>query len=203
MARHQLLQPLRPILGQSKRRIDMALGDLTSKASVAQTIVEYDSFGRDHFLEKYGFGRSRAYFLVYGGKHYDSKAIVSATHGFQFGSPLRSQDFSGGKATVKPQLESLGRSLGIVSISRSFALCTTLTREFTTLARSFLLLHPTSRLFSSSSKSPVLAISSRCTKQGADTTMRPLNGHTQLYLESICPVGGTCLTPLWRTQEVR
>jgi 5-methylcytosine-specific restriction protein A len=56
----------------------------------------------------YGFGRSRAYFLVFGGKHYDSKAIVGAAHGFQFGSPLRSQDFSGGKVTVKPKLESLG-----------------------------------------------------------------------------------------------
>ena len=112
----------------------MALGDLTSKASVAQAIVQYDSLGRDRFLKKYGFGRSRAYFLVYGGKHYDSKAIVGAAHGFQFGSPLRSQDFSGGKATVKPQLESLGRSLGLFSISKPYALCTALTREFNTLA---------------------------------------------------------------------
>jgi hypothetical protein len=100
--------PVRAIVGCSKKGIDMALGDLTSKAAVAQAIVEYGSLGRDRFLEKYGFGRSRAHFLVHGGKYYDSKAIVGAAHGFQFGSPLRSQDFSGGKVTVKPKLESLG-----------------------------------------------------------------------------------------------
>jgi len=33
---------------------------------------------------------------------------VGAAHGFQFGDPLGPQDFSGGKATVRPKLESLG-----------------------------------------------------------------------------------------------
>jgi len=86
----------------------MTLGDLSSKAAVGKAIHEFDSLGRDHFLKKYGFGRARAYFLVYRGEHYDSKAIVGAAHAFQFGRPLRPQDFSGGQATVRPKLESLG-----------------------------------------------------------------------------------------------
>ncbi len=86
----------------------MAFGDLTSKIAVSKAIEEFDSLGRDRFLEKYGFGRARAYFLVHRGRHYDSKAIVGAAHGFQFGRSLGPQDFSGGKATVRPKLESLG-----------------------------------------------------------------------------------------------
>ena len=86
----------------------MALGDLSSRDAIAQAIQEFDSLGRDRFLTKYKFGRARNYFLVRHGKHYDSKAVVGAAHGFQFGDPLLPKDFSGGKATVRPKLESLG-----------------------------------------------------------------------------------------------
>lgn len=86
----------------------MAFRNLSSKRAVLRAIKECESLGRDRFLAKYGFGQARSYFLVYGGKHYDSKAIVGAAHRFQFGKPLTPYDFSGGKATVRPKLESLG-----------------------------------------------------------------------------------------------
>ena len=39
-------------------------------------MAEYDRLGQDRFLEKYGFGAARSYWLVIDGKTYDSKAIV-------------------------------------------------------------------------------------------------------------------------------
>jgi 5-methylcytosine-specific restriction protein A len=97
----------------------MALGDLSSKAAVDKAIREFDSMGRDRFLAKYGFGPAHTYFLVHAGNHYDSKALVGAAHGFQFGKPLRSQDFSGGQATVRPKLESLGYTVVAQKITKS------------------------------------------------------------------------------------
>jgi hypothetical protein len=88
----------------------MALSDLTSREAVRRAIEEFDRLGRDAFLEKYGFGKARAYFLVEDGRHYDSKAIVGAAYGFQFPDrgPLRAREFSGGEATVRARLEELG-----------------------------------------------------------------------------------------------
>ena len=45
---------------------------------------------------------------MHDGKHYDSKAIVGAAHGFQFDRPLTRDAFSGGEQTVAAKLESLG-----------------------------------------------------------------------------------------------
>jgi 5-methylcytosine-specific restriction protein A len=45
-------------------------------------VAEYDRLGPDRFLEKYGFGAARSYWLVVDGKTYDSKAIVGAAHGY-------------------------------------------------------------------------------------------------------------------------
>jgi len=53
----------------------MALTDLTPEA-VRQAIAEFDSLGRDSFLNTCGFGKARGYFLVHNGKAYDSKAIA-------------------------------------------------------------------------------------------------------------------------------
>ena len=50
----------------------MALGDLTSRDAVFAAVEEFDSLGREAFLEKYGFGRSREYFLKLNGRLYDS-----------------------------------------------------------------------------------------------------------------------------------
>lgn len=43
----------------------MALGDLSSRAAVAQAIQEFDSLGRERFLTKYRFRRARNYFLIH------------------------------------------------------------------------------------------------------------------------------------------
>lgn len=99
----------------------MSLGDLSSKAAIEQAIQEFESLGRDGFLTKYKFGRARNYFLVHHGKHYDSKAIVGAAHGFQFGNPLLPKDFSGGKATVRPKLEGLGYQVVAHQIDDAFS----------------------------------------------------------------------------------
>lgn len=57
----------------------MGLGDLTSDA-VRKALAEFDKLGRDAFLDKYGFGRARDYFVIEDGRRYDSKAIVGAAH---------------------------------------------------------------------------------------------------------------------------
>ncbi|EKX55903.1 putative type II restriction endonuclease [Rhodobacter sp. AKP1] len=79
------------------------------RGDVLKAIDEFDNIGRDAFLEKYGFGRSRSYFLSHNGKLYDSKAIVGSAH--QHASPavgsLAAENFSGGEATVKKLLEAL------------------------------------------------------------------------------------------------
>ena len=86
----------------------MSFKDLSDRKAVLKAISEYDSMGRDAFLSHYGFGKARMFFLVYQGKSYDSKAIVGAAYGHQFGEPLTPTDFSGGQATVVPKLADLG-----------------------------------------------------------------------------------------------
>jgi hypothetical protein len=86
----------------------MALSDLTAE-TVLSAIAEFDRRGRDAFLKKYGFGKSRGYMLQQAGNLYDSKAIVGAAHGYLPNSkPLKFNDFSGGEATVQKALERLG-----------------------------------------------------------------------------------------------
>ena len=79
-------------------------------ASVIRAIDEFKRVGRSNFLQKYGFGKAREYFIYYGGKYYDSKAIVGAASAHYPGSPgpLLAKDFSGGEATVQRTLEKLG-----------------------------------------------------------------------------------------------
>lgn len=87
----------------------MALKDVTADG-VRRAIAEFDAIGRDAFLAKYGFGRSRAYKLVFEDREYDSKAIVGAAHGLsgERFEPLTADAFSGGDATVRTLLERLG-----------------------------------------------------------------------------------------------
>jgi 5-methylcytosine-specific restriction enzyme A len=88
----------------------MPLGDLNSRKAVLQAIKEYDQLGEEAFLERYGFGPARSYFLVHEGRRYPSKAIAGVAHGYQYRrkGPLTSAEFTGGDATVKAKLESLG-----------------------------------------------------------------------------------------------
>jgi 5-methylcytosine-specific restriction endonuclease McrA len=88
----------------------MAFKEITDRQAIIKAIEECDRLGRERFLEEYGFGQAKAYFLEHQGRHYDSKAIVGAAHGIQFPDlgPLTSSDFSGGENTVARLLEKLG-----------------------------------------------------------------------------------------------
>ncbi len=92
------------------------LSDLTSRTAVLAAMAECDRLGREAFLEKYGFGPARRYFLEHNSRHYDSKAIVGAAYGHQFPDrgPLQSSEFSGGQNTVRRRLEDLGFSLVVL-----------------------------------------------------------------------------------------
>lgn len=87
-----------------------SISELTSRQAVLDATVEFDRLGRDAFLETYGFGRARGYFLLVEGRRYDSKAVVGRAYGYQYpeSGPLRAKDFSGGQATVSAKLEELG-----------------------------------------------------------------------------------------------
>lgn len=73
-------------------------------------MAEYDSLGRDEFLRKYGYGRALRYFVRDGDARYDSKAIYGVAYGYEhpYRGPLTNDAFTGGEATVKRRLESLG-----------------------------------------------------------------------------------------------
>jgi 5-methylcytosine-specific restriction enzyme B len=88
----------------------MAFADLTEPAAVVKAMAEADALGRQAFLDKYGFGESRSYFLRHNGTLYDSKAVVGAAHGYQHPDrgPLKPADFVGGEQTVQRKLEQLG-----------------------------------------------------------------------------------------------
>lgn len=87
----------------------MALSDI-DRAAVLRALEEFDFLGREAFLQQYGFGRSRGYFLRHDGKLYDSKAIVGVAHGYSGDGriPLTASQFSGGEATVAQRLRDLG-----------------------------------------------------------------------------------------------
>ncbi len=82
--------------------------DLSDPQAVLKAIAEYDKLGQEAFLKRYGYRKARSFILLYNGRRYDSKAIVGAAYEHQFGSPLTSQNFSGGLATVVPKLRNLG-----------------------------------------------------------------------------------------------
>ena len=54
--------------------------DGLTREAVLRIISEFDELGRDAFLEKYGYDRSRTYWLVYEGQPYDMKAVWAAAH---------------------------------------------------------------------------------------------------------------------------
>jgi len=88
----------------------MGLADVGGREPVLAAIAEFDRIGRARFLEKYGFGEARAYWLVHEGRRYDSKAIIGAAHGYSSPAlgPLKAADFVGGEAMVRRKLEELG-----------------------------------------------------------------------------------------------
>ena len=88
----------------------MTLADLTNREAVLDAMREYDDLGRDAFLEKYGFGPSKRYYIEVEGQRYDSKAIAGVALGKQYPETgfLRNSEFSGGIATVGQKLANLG-----------------------------------------------------------------------------------------------
>ena len=87
----------------------VGLRDVTAEG-VERAMAEFDHLGRENFLEQYGFGQARSYFVTHRGQRYDSKAVAGVAHGYDRPDlgPLRAQDFSGGDATVARHLRSLG-----------------------------------------------------------------------------------------------
>ncbi len=92
----------------------MTVSGVTDPQAVLKAIEEFDHLGRDTFLDLYGFGRSRKYFLVQGDNEYDSKAILGVAHKYQFGSQLHSADFSGGEQGAVADLRILGFEISVV-----------------------------------------------------------------------------------------
>jgi hypothetical protein len=62
----------------------MTLSKIKNPNSVLKAIEEFDSIGRDSFLKKYGFLKSKIYVIEYNNKQYDSKAIIGVAHGYEF-----------------------------------------------------------------------------------------------------------------------
>ena len=88
----------------------MASLKLNKKDSVLQAIKEFDEIGQSAFLDRYGFGKSTSYYLLFEGKIYDSKAIAGVAFGIEnpeLGYLSRGQ-FSGGEKTVQRVFEKLG-----------------------------------------------------------------------------------------------
>lgn len=86
------------------------MADLTNREAVLDAIREYDELGRDAFLEKYGFGLSKRYFIEVNGKRYESKAIAGVALGKQHPEKgfLSHNLFSGGISTVGQKMANLG-----------------------------------------------------------------------------------------------
>lgn len=88
----------------------MAIGDLTDSDAVRAALDEYDSLGREAFLDRYGFSSALRWYLVRDGKRYESKAIAGRAYGIQFPDrpPIRdSGTFTGGAPVVR-KLRALG-----------------------------------------------------------------------------------------------
>lgn len=84
----------------------MVKPDVTAD-DVLDALQQFDRLGRTGFLQTFGFGAARSYFLHHEGRDYDSKAVVGAAHTLRHGVRLRPADFSG-DAAVKKLLEGLG-----------------------------------------------------------------------------------------------
>lgn len=95
----------------------MGLSDITDRQSILDAVAEFDKLKREAFLKKYGFGRSKSYWLIHNEKRYDSKAIAGAAHGYARPDlgPLKAAEFTGGEASVQSKLEQLGFTIEVDS----------------------------------------------------------------------------------------
>jgi hypothetical protein len=86
----------------------VAYSDLTDRHAVERALEEFDRLGRWAFLNKYGYGEARDYFLVTDGGRYDSKAIFAAAYEAQHGVAVSRDEISGGKTGAARRLQELG-----------------------------------------------------------------------------------------------
>ncbi|GAA3933840.1 hypothetical protein [Microbacterium soli] len=93
---------------------------LTDRSAVDAAIDECDRVGRAAFLHKYGFREASTYFLITEDGCYDSKAIFGVAYGIQHGTPLGSDEFSGGKDAAAGRLSELGYTIEGMDSARTY-----------------------------------------------------------------------------------
>lgn len=86
----------------------VSYADLTDRSAVDRALEEFDRIGRWAFLDKYGYGAARDYFLVTDSGRYDSKAIFAAAYEAQHGVAVANDEISGGKNGAARRLQELG-----------------------------------------------------------------------------------------------
>lgn len=86
----------------------VSYADLTDRDAVQSALDEFDRLGRWTFLEKYGYGEAKEYFLVTDTGRYDSKAVFAAAYEAQHGVAVANDEISGGKAGAARRLHELG-----------------------------------------------------------------------------------------------
>lgn len=94
----------------------ISYSELTSRASVGQAIDEFHRIGRSTFLERYGFGPARDYFVQTERGLCDSKAIFAAAYEIEHGFALGPNDFSGGRTAAAQGLVELGFDVTGISV---------------------------------------------------------------------------------------
>lgn len=87
----------------------MAFADELKGDHITRTIVEFDRLGRQPFLDKYGYGVAKRYYIRHHDKLYDAKAILGVAFKFSsHGKPLSQDNFGGGKTIANRKLTALG-----------------------------------------------------------------------------------------------
>lgn len=78
-----------------------------TRQAVLSAIEEFDRRDEKEFLDRYNFGKSRRYDLIYRGRSYPPKAIYGVAFKFSDGAPLTSKKLHGGEESNAP-LRALG-----------------------------------------------------------------------------------------------
>lgn len=97
----------------------VAYAELTDVAAVERALEEFDRLGRHAFLQKYGYGEAREYFLVTESGRYDSKAIFAAAYEYQHGIALANDEINGGRGAAASRLAELGFDIEGLNDSRN------------------------------------------------------------------------------------
>ncbi|MDH6111637.1 putative restriction endonuclease [Kitasatospora sp. MAP12-15] len=89
----------------------MGIEGLTSREAVLQALKEFDSKGRDSFLEKHGFDETVRHYVHHCDRLYDAQAIAAVAYGYQHpgDGPLSAAQVSAGPQadSVSPLLRNL------------------------------------------------------------------------------------------------